>query len=226
MAINNFTNGGGGGTWNTNTNWSLGHIPTATEDVTITGGTAVTLATTLGVCRSLDFTGFTSTFTMSIGLTIGDGTAGAGNVSLKLAAGMTWTRTAGSLTFNSTSATQQTVDFASKSIGATPILFTGTNGIYLFSNLTTSTGVVTLSNGCTVKLGTNCTTQAQWLVNTCNLDLNSFVLSCTIISSISGARTWLNTGGGAGGVTTSGNFTFAGATLNTARRGDGSRRRT
>jgi hypothetical protein len=44
MASNNFTNGGGDGQWTTATNWSLGHVPLATEAVTDTGGLNITLA--------------------------------------------------------------------------------------------------------------------------------------------------------------------------------------
>jgi len=103
-------------------------VPTAADDVFMdaTSG-AVTVTTTTGIaCRSLDFTGFTGTFSHAAATTlnIGDATAGAGNVMLKMVAGMTYTRgsaTTSSLVLKSSSVTAQTITLAGKSLG--PVSF-------------------------------------------------------------------------------------------------------
>ena len=100
-------------------------VPTAADDVFMdaTSG-AVTVTTTTGIaCRSLDFTGFTGTFSHAAATTlnIGDATAGSGNVMLKMVAGMTYTRgsaTTSALVLKSSSATAQTITLAGKSLGA------------------------------------------------------------------------------------------------------------
>ncbi len=110
-----------GGTWTVNGTWLEGTAPTAADDVVLSGLTGtLTLAGTTNVCRSLDATGCVGTMVMGSGvlLTIGDATAGAGNVALKLVAGMTFTPNAGSLiTFASSSATLQTITSAGKTLG-------------------------------------------------------------------------------------------------------------
>jgi len=129
---------GGTGDWNATagSKWSTtsggaggSAAPTAADDVYIdlgSGSVTVTVpASTTVVCRSLNFvdgTGgaFTGTFVMAATtsiITIGDGTAGAGNNALKIASGMTWTNTAvGTINFISTSATQQTITTAGKTM--------------------------------------------------------------------------------------------------------------
>ncbi|HET8923222.1 MAG TPA: hypothetical protein VFN26_09540 [Candidatus Acidoferrum sp.] len=57
---NNFTNGSGDGTWENPANWSLGHVPLSTEDVTIGGSLAARIApsdTSVQSIRSLTMTG-------------------------------------------------------------------------------------------------------------------------------------------------------------------------
>lgn len=121
------------------------------------------------VCRSLDCTSgtgsYTGTLTHSSGvtLTIGDGTAGAGNVALSLASGMTYTRsnaTTSAISFVSTSGTQQTVTTAGKTVGN--VTFDGAGGSWLLSDALTnssSSQVITLTagtlntNGMTVTCG-------------------------------------------------------------------------
>jgi len=79
MAVNRFTNGAGGNTWNTAGNWSLGSIPTVSDGhVTTFDGTSPNC--TMGgarSCNAIDFTGYTNTLTMGTNtLTV------AGNVTL------------------------------------------------------------------------------------------------------------------------------------------------
>lgn len=109
------------GNWNTDALWVGGVKPTAADDVTLTGTSANVTIDAASVCRSLDCTGYTGTLLHNaFTLTIGDGTAGASNIALKLVAGMTYTLanvTTSAITFGSTSATQQTVDCGGKSVG-------------------------------------------------------------------------------------------------------------
>ena len=55
---NNFTNGSADGKWETPANWSLGHVPLSTEDVTIGGSLAATIFdASVQSIRSLTMTG-------------------------------------------------------------------------------------------------------------------------------------------------------------------------
>ncbi len=88
MAVNLFTNGAGGNTWNTAGNWSQGTIPTAT-DGHVTTFDATSPNCTMGAarsCNNIDFTGYTNTLTMSsFTLTV------AGNVTLDTGMGISGT---------------------------------------------------------------------------------------------------------------------------------------
>jgi len=127
----------GGGNWNTGSTWVGGVAPTAADDaqLTVTSGN-VTIAAT-AACRSLDCTGYVGTLTHNTGiaLNIGDGTAGLGNIALKLVAGMTYTLGSAStsaISFISTSATQQTIATGGKTCGNTTI--NGSGSSYLLSD--------------------------------------------------------------------------------------------
>jgi hypothetical protein len=159
---------GGTGDWNATagSKWSTtsggaggSAAPTAADDVYIdlgSGSVTVTVpASTTVVCRSLNFvdgTGgaFTGTFVMAATtsiITIGDGTAGAGNNALKIASGMTWTNTAvGTINFISTSATQQTITSGGKTLPT--ITINGAGSSYILGDALTQvvTGVVTTFN--------------------------------------------------------------------------------
>jgi hypothetical protein len=112
------------GKWATTSGGASGAAtPTAADDVFFDASSTgvVTLATGI-VCRSLNCTGFTGTIShpASTAVFIGDATAGASNTALKFVAGMTYTlgsTTTSTISFSSTSATQQTVDFGGKTIG-------------------------------------------------------------------------------------------------------------
>lgn len=139
--------------WNSANNWSAtsaggvdnAGVPTAADDVIfeLASGNC-TIDVTPALCRSLDTTsgvgtyGGTLTHNSATTVTVGDGTAGAGNVAAKLNSGMTYTLSGGSSgsawSFVSTSGTQQTVDFGGKTTGN--LNFTGTGSWLLSSNLT------------------------------------------------------------------------------------------
>jgi hypothetical protein len=152
---------GGTDNWNgtAGTKWSLvsggvggAVIPTAADEVVFdanSGAVTVTI-TTSQPCRSLDCTGFTGTLvhSSSVTVSIGDATAGTGNIALKLVAGMTYTASQPSSTFAyvSTSATQQTIDTAGKSMGAMTISGAGGSWI-LASSFTGTSPSFTLTRG-------------------------------------------------------------------------------
>ncbi len=149
-----------GGNWSAASTWSATSAagvdnagpPTAADDVILELGSGQVTIDATAVCRSLDctsgvgsYTG-TLTHTTLITLSIGDGTAGAGNVALKFAAGMTYTRqSSAALNFISTSATQQTITLAGKTnMNST---FSGVSGSWIFQDAWSSCASITLTNG-------------------------------------------------------------------------------
>ncbi len=147
--------GTAGSKWSTTSGGAGGAaVPTAADDVFFSAsstGTITTSGTTTDVCRSLDCTGFTGTLNhaASTRIGIGDGTAGASNIALKLVAGMTYTlgaATTSEFYFNSTSATQQTIDSGGKTIGI--VVFNSAGNWLLSAGMTTNTSSsVTLGAG-------------------------------------------------------------------------------
>ena len=117
------------------------------------------------VCRSLDTTSGVSnyagtiTHTAAVTLAIGDATAGAGNVALKLNSGMTYTlgnATTSAISFISTSATQQTIATGGKTLGNWTI--NGAGSSYLLSDANTigATATVTVTTGTLDTNGQTC----------------------------------------------------------------------
>ncbi len=141
----------GGGNWTTGATWVGGVAPTAADDAQLTVASGNVTIDTGAVARSLDCTGYigTLTHTAAVTLTLGDATAGAGNVALKLVAGMTYTRVdiGSSFYFISTSATQQTITTAAKSLGVT--LINGVGSSYVLGDGLTlgTTSTLTLQAG-------------------------------------------------------------------------------
>src|SRR5258708_340736 len=100
------------GNWSVGSTWVGGVAPTAADDAQITSATTSITIDATAVCRSADFSGFTGTLTQGATgvLTIGDGTAGLSNIALKMPSGFTYAPNSSStITFISTSATQQTI---------------------------------------------------------------------------------------------------------------------
>lgn len=198
-----------GGNWSAAGTWSTVSAaggdnsgpPVATTDVImelLSGNVTIDAG---AVCRSLDTTSGTGTYggvvthNSAVALTIGDGTAGAGNVALKFNSGMTYTLGSGTTSSNvfaSTSGTQQTITSGGKTLGA--IIVSGSGSSYLQNDDITSAGVFTFSNG-------------TWANSNKNLTAGSF-------ASTAGTRT-LNLLASTN-TFTSGNFSFSGAssTLN------------
>lgn len=141
----------GGGNWSVTGTWVGGVVPTAADDVVLNGTSGNVTVNAASVCRSLNCTGYVGTLTHNaFNLTIGDATAGAGNVALKLVAGMTYAlanATTSALVFASTSATFQTVDFGEKAHGN--LTFSGATGNWAIASAMNqdATASVTQSGG-------------------------------------------------------------------------------
>lgn len=145
-----------GGNWSADATWSTTSggaadttAPTAADDVRLDAASGnVTIDTgATRVARSLDCDGYTGTLTQqAVSLNLGDGTAGAGNIALRLSAGMSYPSPLGTIGFVSSSATQQTVTTAGKSLRAAT--FANASGSWLLSDaLTLTTNDLTLTSG-------------------------------------------------------------------------------
>lgn len=141
---------GAAGNWTAGSAWVGGVAPTAADDAQITVLTTSITINVGAVARSADFAGFTGTLTQgSTGtLTLGDATAGLSNIALNIPSGATYApNSASTITFTSTSATQQTV-LISNSYTAGKLTFSSaSNGNYAITASLTSAGAVTLSKG-------------------------------------------------------------------------------
>ena len=172
------TNGGAGGQ----------AVPTAADDVYFDSGsgTPVVTLTTGIVCRSIDCNGYTGTISHpnSVTVNIGDGTAGAGSIALRLVAGMTYTLGASPsgciLNFISTSATVQALWFGGKTTGA--LTFNGVGGSWQFASAHTANGTsvqIILTNG---TLDTNGQTCSWYQFSSTNSNTRVLTLGASAIS--------------------------------------------
>lgn len=134
--------------WNDTANWSLTSggsgglsIPVAGDIVYFDANSGNCNLNVNAFCRALIQTGYTGTFTHTAGvsLSIGDATAGPGNVALVMSASMFYilgNAVSSSISFVSTSATVQTINYAGKITGN--VFYNGVGGSYqLISNHTT-----------------------------------------------------------------------------------------
>lgn len=208
----------GGGNWTTGATWVGGVAPTAADDARLAGTSGNVTVDAGALCRSLDCTGYTGTVThnASSTLNIGDGTAGAGNIALRFVSGMTYNgNNTGNFLFKSTSATTQTIDFASKNMGS--VTFDGVGASWqltgTFAQRSGATNM-TLTNGALDTNGQSCTWVA---LSSSNSNTRSFSLgtsNITITAASSSAwnfttDTNLTFNPGSSTIT----FTGAGATL-------------
>ncbi len=184
-----------GGNWSVAGTWSAtgsGGVdsvgpPTASDDVVLEAGSGNLTINAAAVCRSLDCTSGagsyvgTLTHNAAVGLTIGDATAGAGNVALRFSAGMTYTlgSTTSNVTYISTSATQQTISTAGKTLMGWTVNAPG--GSYLLSdaNTTGASSTVTLTAGALDTNGQTCT----WgIFNSVNSNVRTLTLGASSIT--------------------------------------------
>jgi hypothetical protein len=213
------TFGSSTGSWLTDADWVGGSKPTAADDVFFDGTSGSCTIGNGAVCRSINCTGYTNTIThsSSSSLTIGDGTAGASNIALKFVAGMTYTASAttSTITFVSTSATVQTVDFAGKSTGN--VTFNASsNGSWQYTGTQAaiSTSVsLTLTKG---TLDTNGQTITVGKFNSSNSNVRTLTMGASSIT--------LTNGGGFGiwDTTTVTNLTITANTATVTLSGSGS----
>jgi hypothetical protein len=176
---------GGTRNWSDTATWVGGVVPTAADDVQLDGTSGAVTVTAGAVCRSLDCAGYTGTLThtTAVTLTIGDATTGAGNVALRLAAGMTYTlgsALTSAITLVSTSATVQSIDSGGKTLGNFTVNAPG--GSYqLTSGLTTgaTSTSVTLTAG---TFNTNGQTCSWGSFTSSNTNTRSLILGASSIT--------------------------------------------
>lgn len=195
---------GGTATWNgvAATKWSAtsggaggASTPTAADDVffdAASGAAVVTLASTGSVARSVNCTGFTGEIihTATVPLTLGDSTAGAGNVALLLSATMTYTvnvATTSTIAFVSTSATQQTITTNGKTLGSWSINGAGSNYQLADSNTVSSSATVTLTQG---TLDTNSQTCSWGFFNSSNTNTRTLTMGSSAITLTATGTAW------------------------------------
>jgi hypothetical protein len=126
-------------------------VPTTTTNVFFDGnsGSSNSVLGANITIRSLNMTGYTGTLihNSAVNLSIGDATAGTSNIALKLAPGMTYTlgdNATSAITFTSTSATVQTIDWGGKTSGN--VTFNATsNGSWQYLSDHTFSSIATLN---------------------------------------------------------------------------------
>jgi len=145
---------GAAGNWTSAAAWTScgGVAPTAADDAQITSATTSITIDAGAVARSADFATFTGTITQgSTGtLTLGDATAGLSNIALNIPAGATYApNSASTITFISTSATQQTVLISNTYTAGKLTFNSASNGDYaMTAAITTATAsTVLLTDG-------------------------------------------------------------------------------
>lgn len=180
----------GGGDWTTGGTWVGGVAPTAADDAVLDATSGNVTIDSGAVCRSLDCNGYTGTLTNSSffnSLTIGDGTAGAGNIAMRLSSGMTMAfGSGGGVRFASSSATQQTVICAGKSVGPCTFGYGDTAGNYILSDAF-ACGALVLTCGTFSGNGQNvtCSTLTSNVgANTRNITLGSGTWTITSLGAV------------------------------------------
>lgn len=162
----------GGGNWSAAATWSATSAagidnagpPAATTDAIMELASGNVTIDSGAVCRSLDTTSGVGSYGgvithNAITFNIGDGTAGAGNVALKLNSGLTYTLVnakTSAITFKSTSATQQTITTGTRTLGN--IVINGAGSSYQTTDNITSSGSFTYTAGTTFDTTTNSNT--------------------------------------------------------------------
>lgn len=187
-------NASAGSKWATTSGGAGGaSVPTTADDVYFdanSGSGTITIPTATNVsARSIDFTGFTGTFahaSTSANIAIGDGTAGAGNIAIKFVSGMTYTLTGiGTITFQSTSSTVQTITSAGKTLPN--LAFSGSGSKYQFADNTTC-NTFTYTNGAEIDFNSKTiTSNAAFTIasntNTRNLIFGTGILNCNLFGA-------------------------------------------
>ena len=181
-----------GGNWDSTGTWAEGVVPTSADDVVATGTSGNVTINVAASARSVDLTGYVGTLTHNSGITlsIGDATAGAGNVALKFVAGMTYTLgsvTTSAISFISTSATQQTITTGGKTLGNWTINGAGSSYLLSDSNTVGSTSTVTLTAG---TLNTNGETVSWGTLSSSNSNTRTLTLGASVVTINGTGTAW------------------------------------
>ena len=144
-----------GGNWTTAGTWELTPgggevvaIPTSADQVYLVVGSGQLTINAAAACRAMDCTGYANSIShSSFTLTIGDGTAPAGGVALKLAGGYSTATVNAAIVFESFGTGVHIVDYAGKTIGNQS--FNGTASYQLVNSFTCyfSDSIITLTSG-------------------------------------------------------------------------------
>ncbi len=186
-----------GGNWGDTTTWDTASVPTAADDVVLAASSGNVTIAAAAVARSLNCTGYTGTLTHNAGLnlTLGDATAGAGNAVLTLSAGMTYTLgdpLTSAIVLSSTSATQQSITTAGKTLGGVTI--NGAGASWIFNDAITSNGIISITAGALSTNNQTVTCNAfQMNGGTVNVACGSSTFNLT--GTAAGQNLFLRTGG-------------------------------
>ena len=184
------------GNWNDDTKWVGGVKPTAADDAQLVLASANCTLDAAAVCRSLDCNTYTGTLlhNPSVTLSIGDGTAGASNIALRLVSGMNYSTDSFTelIKFVSTSTTQQTITTGGEISGA--MEFDGVGGSWILSDACSvtsggSSSSITLTNG---TLNTNGQTVTTGAFNSTNSNTRVLTLGASSINLNSTSNSSLN----------------------------------
>lgn len=168
--------------WNTNGAWVGGVQPTAADDVVIPASAIVTIptaTTALGRSLTVQSSGTIAFATTTSVLTLGDATAGAGNVALSVSSGATVTLTGiGTINFISTSATVQTIATGGKTMPN--FTFNGSTGSWQLTDSSTIRNITHLAGTFSTNNQTVSTGNMDAITGTGTLTFGSSAISATL----------------------------------------------
>ncbi len=168
--------------WNTNGAWVGGVQPTAADDVVIPASAIVTIptaTTALGRSLTVQSSGTIAFATTTSVLTLGDATAGAGNVALSVSSGATVTLTGiGTINFISTSATVQTIATGGKTMPN--FTFNGSTGSWQLTDSSTISNITHLAGTFSTNNQTVSTGSMDAISGTGTLTFGSSAISATL----------------------------------------------
>lgn len=207
--------------WNNNGSWVGGVQPTAGDDVTIVAGAVVTIPTGVtALARSVTVasTGAVAFADVTSVLSIGDATAGAGNVAFSNAGTITLTAV-GTINFLSTSTTQQTITSGGQNLPN--LTFNGVAGTWILSdNLNIGTGTLTVTNGA---FASNGKTLTAAIFSSSNTNTRAINITNSALTLTGGSATvWnLSNSNGLTLTTTGSSITMSGTTATFSHGGSG-----
>ena len=177
MAIKTWT-GATSINWNVASNWSPASTPIATDDL-VFNNAVNTNVNALYTVNSIDFSGYTGTFSGTNAITIAGSTTGTSTgISLRLSSGMTITHS-GIVTF--TSLLGGYIYSNGKSL-VSALVFNSATGVWSNQDALTSSASITLTAG-TFTAGASITTAGTFLLTAGTLNLGSYTHNINVFSS-------------------------------------------